>query len=94
MTPPDNEEVELLLEKVVRRTVRLLRRRGLLDEEAFPEDGLQARQAASLQKRLPFPAEGPVRRSARSAFLEGFSLHANTQIHENDRTGLEMLCRY
>jgi hypothetical protein len=81
--------VEELLKKVATRTVRLLRRRGLLDEEAFPEDGLQACQAASLRQRLPLlpVEEKSVRRSARSAFLEGFSLHANTQIHENDRTG-------
>jgi hypothetical protein len=58
LPPPDDEEVEVLLEKVATRTVRLLRRRGLLDEEAFPEDGLQACQAASLQQRLPlFSAE-------------------------------------
>ncbi|HEX8698141.1 MAG TPA: transposase, partial [Myxococcaceae bacterium] len=26
--------------------------------------------------------------------LEGFSLHANTHLHANDRQGLERLCRY
>jgi hypothetical protein len=26
--------------------------------------------------------------------MEGFSLHANTHLHENDRAGLERLCRY
>ncbi len=26
--------------------------------------------------------------------LEGFSLHANTHLHANDRKGLERLCRY
>jgi hypothetical protein len=26
--------------------------------------------------------------------LEGFSLHANTRVHEHDRQGLEQLCRY
>jgi hypothetical protein len=63
LPPPDDEEVEALLEKIATRTVRLLRRRGLLDEEAFPEDGLQACQAASLH----FSAEEePYRRSARS----------------------------
>ena len=30
----------------------------------------------------------------RCAFLEGFSLHANTWVHENDRDNLEKLCRY
>ena len=26
--------------------------------------------------------------------MEGFSLHANTHLHANDRQGLERLCRY
>ena len=26
--------------------------------------------------------------------LEGFSLHANTWVHQNDRDNLEKLCRY
>ncbi len=30
----------------------------------------------------------------RCATLEGFSLHANTPVHESDRLGLETLCRY
>ena len=30
----------------------------------------------------------------RCASCEGFSLHANTRVHENDRQGLEQLCRY
>lgn len=30
----------------------------------------------------------------RAAFLDGYSLHAGTFIHENDRAGLERLCRY
>jgi hypothetical protein len=30
----------------------------------------------------------------RCAFLAGFSLHANTHLHANDREGLERLCRY
>jgi hypothetical protein len=30
----------------------------------------------------------------RCALLEGFSLHANTHLHANDRQGLERLCRY
>ncbi|MFP2905110.1 transposase [Pyxidicoccus sp. 3LFB2] len=36
----------------------------------------------------------PPRRSPRCAQLEGFSLHANTHLHANDREGLERLCRY
>ncbi|HZW88400.1 MAG TPA: transposase [Myxococcaceae bacterium] len=37
----------------------------------------------------------PARRSSRRcAFVEGFSLHADTWLHENDVTGLERLCNY
>jgi len=30
----------------------------------------------------------------RCALMEGFSLHAHTHLHANDRQGLERLCRY
>ncbi|WP_239470510.1 transposase [Archangium violaceum] len=39
-------------------------------------------------------ARPPPRKQPRCAFLEGFSLHANTHLHANDRQGLERLCRY
>jgi hypothetical protein len=32
--------------------------------------------------------------AGRSAFLEGFSLHAHTHLHANDKQKLERLCRY
>ena len=57
----------------------------------------QRRRAKQLgidaQTRLPL-GEEPPRRARRCAFLEGFSLHANTQVHENDRESLERLVRY
>ncbi|WP_233261784.1 transposase [Vitiosangium sp. GDMCC 1.1324] len=34
----------------------------------------------------------PPRKQSRCALLEGFSLHANTHLHANDRQGLERLC--
>jgi hypothetical protein len=37
------------------------------------------------------PARSPGRRCA---FVEGFSLHADTWLHENDVVGLERLCNY
>ena len=39
------------------------------------------------EERLP-------RTRRRCAFLDGFSLHADTQVHENDREGLERLANY
>ena len=93
LPPPSDDEVEALLLTIATRTVRLLRKRGLLDEDAFPSSAHDATLAASLQHRFPFPADTPPRKQ-RCAFLEGFSLHANTHVHENDRPGLELLCRY
>ena len=39
-------------------------------------------------------AEHAARPKPRCAFLEGYSLHADVAVHENDRLGLERLCRY
>jgi putative transposase len=62
-----------------------------------PEDARQAYQAHSLQQRLRWAevdVRPPPRKQPRCAYLEGFSLHANTHLHANDRQGLERLCRY
>jgi hypothetical protein len=51
----------------------------------------------SLQQRLRWTeVDVPLapRKQPRCAFLEGFSLHANTHLHANDRQGLERRCRY
>ncbi|MCI0669986.1 MAG: transposase, partial [Myxococcaceae bacterium] len=96
LPPPTQAEVERLLVGVRRRVLRLLEGRGALPAEG-PEDALQAYQAASLQQRFRWPeldVRPPPRKQPRCAFLEGFSLHANTHLHANDREGLERLCRY
>jgi len=54
-------------------------------------DALAAIQAAEIDRRLRFPDAFNARRAA---YLDGFSLHAGVRIHENDRDGLEHLCRY
>lgn len=61
----------------------------------WAEDAQAALAAASAQTRLPLgdaPSSREKRR--RCAFLEGFSLHADTWVHQNDRDNLEKLCRY
>jgi hypothetical protein len=96
LPPPSQEEVERLLAQVRRRVLKLLTRLGKLPAEG-PEDALEALQAASLQHRLPWhqlEVKAPPRKVPRCAQLEGFSLHANTHLHANDREGLERLCRY
>jgi hypothetical protein len=89
---PSDEEVAKVLTAVIRKVARL----GLLDDEdgwtGAEEDALAALQAAEVDRRLRFP--DPLKHARRSAHLDGFSLHAGVRIHENDRQGLERLCRY
>jgi len=96
LPPPEDEEVAALLRKVALRVVALLRRKGKLEEALRGEDALDFLRAEAVRSpRLPLGlAEQPPHRGRRCAFLEGFSLHANTWVHENDRVGLERLCNY
>jgi hypothetical protein len=96
LPPPTQGEVERLLRVVRHRVLRLLDKRGALPAQG-PEDTQQAWQAHSLQQRLRWTevdVRPPPSKQPRCAFLEGFSLHANTHLHANDRQGLERLCRY
>jgi putative transposase/transposase-like zinc-binding protein len=96
LPPPTQDEVERLLRVVHLRVLRLLEKRGALPAQG-PEDALRAYQAHSLQQRLRWTeldVRPPPRKQPRCALLEGFSLHANTHLHANDRQGLERLCRY
>ena len=96
LPPPKDEEVEALLRKVALRVVALLRRKGKLEEALRGEDALDFLRAEAVRSpRLPLGlAKQSPRRGRRCAFLEGFSLHANTWVHENDRVGLVRLCNY
>jgi hypothetical protein len=89
---PRLEELARVLARIVKRTRRMLSRRGLL--EAAPVDGLDAVQAEAAQAGMGFWQEQPQQRQKLAAFEEGFSLEAGTHLHENDRLGLEHLCRY
>jgi len=63
-------------------------------------EGLFAAPSPGTEERatfLPLPPpddERPPPRKRRCAFLEGFSLHANTHTHASDRHSLAGLCRY
>ena len=62
-------------------------------EASFADDEFEVLQQQAIQERLPL--ELPARhRKNRVAVAEGFSLHADTLVHANDRDGLERLCRY
>ena len=92
LPPPDDADVERLLRRVARRTVKLARAR-FPDGLPYAEDAWDLELNASAQTRLPL-GEGPRPRRRRCAFFEGFSLHADTWVHPNDRDSLERLCRY
>lgn len=95
LPPPDDAEVEALLRRVAKKVVKLAQ---ATYPEGLPhtEDALAALAAASAQTRLALGDEENAwpGKERRCAFLEGFSLHANTSVHANDRAGLETLCRY
>ena len=96
LPPPDDGEVEELLRTVALRVVALLRRKGKLEDVQRGEDALDFLRAEAVRMpRLPLAlARRSPRRGRRCAFLEGFSLHANTWVHEHDREGLQRLCNY
>jgi hypothetical protein len=77
---------------VASKTLAMVRRRGLLDQEP-PSDVLSGMQLEALQAGLPFLSP-PEPKKGLSAFLEGFSLEAGAHVHQSDRTALEHLCRY
>ncbi len=87
LPPPEDEDVEAILCRVIRRTAKVL----AAYEEESEDEALAALQAAEVDRRLRYPDPFPHVR--RSAFLEGFSLLAGVRIHENDREGRERLAR-
>jgi hypothetical protein len=89
LTGPGPEELELLLRRIVRRVAKVLANAG---EAADEGDALAALQAAEVDRRPRYPER--FEEGRRSAYVDGFSLHAGVRIHANDRQGLERLCRY
>ncbi|MGQ0508281.1 MAG: transposase [Myxococcaceae bacterium] len=90
LPPPSDEDVAELLSCVAGRVMRLLVRRGRLDEDDVPMDALETLKGASIQARLPLPldwAPSTPPRKRRCASQDGFSLHANVRIHGNDGSG-------
>jgi len=64
-------------------------------EAGWAEDEYEELQQRALQERLGLlDAQRPRPRARRLAVLQGFSLHADTAVHGQDRQGLERLCRY
>jgi hypothetical protein len=95
--------VEWVLRRVVARLDKLLLARGVTgrpgDSHADEPTELLSQVlagAVAMPNRAP-GGPAPIRAPnlpPRTARHEGFSLHADVAVHQNDRQGLERLCRY
>jgi hypothetical protein len=95
LPPPTDADVEDIAARIVGKIRRLLARRDgdAVDDEP---DALAYAQAEAVQLPMSL-AELPPRTSAsrrRCAFIDGFSLHADTSVDAADRPALERLVRY
>jgi len=106
LPPPTDLEVALLTQRIAHRLTNLARRTlGEDGEELFDDDEEQAVLRHDLADALtPPPGDQMTLRPARggshrpkkplSAVVAGFSLHAARTVDEDDREGLQRLCRY
>jgi hypothetical protein len=90
LPPPEDEEVEAVLQRLLRRVRALLAE----VEERWPEEDLDVLRAEVAQQRLALDEEAPKKKARRLAVAMGFSLHADTAVHAFDRVGLRKLCGY
>jgi hypothetical protein len=94
LPPPSDEDVAKLLRRVALKTLARCAAR-FPDGLPHAEDAFAHLAAQSIQTRLPLDEDArPPRQGRRCAFLQGFSLHADTHTHANDRKSLERLCAY
>jgi hypothetical protein len=95
LPPPWDDDVARLLAQVARAVHRLVERRRAGHGDDDPADLLATEQAEAVAgSPLHGRAPRPRSTSHRSAFLDGYSLHADRLVDENDRDSLERLCRY
>jgi hypothetical protein len=99
LDPPGDDDIAALAEKIIRRVAKILAKYNEDRSDDQVGDALAYVQAASVRATFSALAtrwddDPSPRRRERSAFIAGFSLHANVAIHKNDREGIERLCRY
>jgi hypothetical protein len=94
LPPPWDDDVARLLGQVARAIHRLVERRLAQRGDDESPDLLASEQVQAIEPPLPGRAPLPSSINRRSAFLEGYSLHADHLIDANDRDGLERLRRY
>ena len=96
LDPPSDADVRALLDEIIERVLATLRKHGRLDDET--DDGAdtdpQLLLALGPAPRAKSPAAVDELLPRLCARRQGFSLHAGTAVHRNDRIGLERLCRY
>jgi Putative transposase/Transposase zinc-binding domain len=98
---PSDDDVERILQQVMRRIDRLLSRReddavdsGDDDDQALAQLCFESATSTRRIARRDDDWEHPVKRKRRCCFIDGFSLHADVTTAADDRAGLERLCRY
>lgn len=94
LPPPSDAEVGRLLAQIARAIHARVERLAEDDDGDEPPDALAHDHAAALSHpALPrFSSVSSATR--RTAFVEGYSLHADREIEVDDRDALERLCRY
>ncbi len=92
--PPWDDDVVRLLGQIGRAIHRLIERR-LADHGDDPPADLRAAEQAEAIARVPaFGNASRPTAGRRSAFCDGYSLHAERLVDADNRDGLERLCRY
>jgi hypothetical protein len=92
---PRQYEVEQLLYVMAEKTLKLLANKfAQIDEVEFDHEYDRLLASSVNIGRAPQDTEFPNLNGRLSASLEGFSLHAATRIHENDRAGRQRLLSY
>jgi hypothetical protein len=87
LPPPWDDDVVRLLAQIARAIHRLVQRHLALEGDAAPPDLLAAEQAAAVDTPPVAGRTAVPRPGRRSAFLEGYSLHADRLIEADDRGG-------
>lgn len=91
LPPPDEEDVVAVLQRTLRQALRDWEN---LDA-TWADDEYEGLQQRAIQEKLSLSETvAPNARRRRVAVAHGFSLHADTAVHANDRQGLERLARY
>jgi len=88
---PDILDVEAVLMRVLKTVERLFLKEE--ENQAFPQDALERLQHEGAQLKFGWPAR-PTLKGHLTAVGGGFSLHAGTWVHKNDRQNLARLVGY